>query len=132
VHLDEVPYFDRMIGWRQFAEELNRAAALSEVNTIVLRRDSTVAEAAYYLRDTDIEILTFGRPGSNVEGADDGHWAYGDPETVLLATDRDPSAFGIPLGNADKIGEFPTQSWLSNEGTFTLYRVNPPTEAPPR
>ena len=36
-------------------------------------------------------------------------WAYGDGETVLLATGRDPSTFGIPLDAIDKIGEFPSR-----------------------
>ena len=53
-------------------------------------------------------------------------WVYGDPEPVLLATSADPSAFGIPLGTADKIGEFPVQDYLSSTGMLTLYRVNPP------
>jgi len=127
-HLDEVPYFDRMIGWRQFAEELNRAAALSEINTIVLQGQSKVAEAKYYLRGSDIEILGFGSRDSTTED----RWAYGDAETVLLATDSDPSILGIPLGNADKIGTFPVQSWLSDDGVFSLYRVNPPAETRPR
>ena len=126
----DLPAFDRLMGWRQFAHELSEAAALSDIDTIVLRRDGTVAEAAYYLRDTPIEILAFSRRGrasaSDVEGRRD--WAYGDPEPVLLATSSDPSAFGIPLGTADKIGEFPVQSYLSSTEMFTLYRVNPPSE----
>jgi hypothetical protein len=128
--LDGLPFFDRMVGWRQFAEELNRAAALSEINTIVLQGGDKVAEATYYLRDTSIEILAFDRGGGDpgTEEMRQG-WTYGDPEAVLLATERDPSAFGIPLGNAEKIGEFPSQSWLSDEGVFALYRVNPPAPA---
>ena len=55
-------------------------------------------------------------------------WAYGDPDTVLLATGRDPTAFGIPLNAVDKIGEFPVQSYLSETGLFSLYRINPPAE----
>jgi hypothetical protein len=132
--LEELPFFDRMVGWRQFAEELSRAAALSDVNTIVLQGGNKVAEAIYYLRGTSIEILAFDPAGPDPggEGGAQPGWAYGDPETVLLATERDPSTFGIPLGNADRIGEFPSQSWLSNEGVFALYRVNPPAEpAPP-
>jgi 4-amino-4-deoxy-L-arabinose transferase-like glycosyltransferase len=128
--LEGLPFFDRMIGWRQFAEELSRAAALSEINTIVLQGDNKVAEATYYLRDTSVGILAFDSAGGGEDEARQG-WAYGDPEAVLLATERDPSAFGIPLGNADKIGEFPSQSWLSDEGVFALYRVNPPTPAVP-
>lgn len=123
--LDDVPFFDRMVGWREFAEKLSEAAALSDINTIVLQGESKVAEAAYYLRDTEIEILAFGGTGT------ERNWTYGDPETVLLATERDPSAFGIPLGNADRIGEFPSQTWLSQDGVFALFRINPPTEAPP-
>jgi 4-amino-4-deoxy-L-arabinose transferase-like glycosyltransferase len=126
--LEELPFFDRMVGWRQFAEELSRTAALSDVNTIVLQGGNKVAEAIYYLRDTNIEILAFDPGGQG--GAQPG-WAYGDPKTVLLATEHDPSSFGIPLGNADRIGEFPSQSWLSDEGVFALYRVNPPAEPEP-
>jgi len=128
--LEGLPFFDRMVGWRQFAEELSRAAALSEINTIVLQGDNKVAEATYYLRDTSVGILAFDPAGGGEDEARRG-WAYGDPEAVLLATERDPSVFGIPLGNADKIGEFPSQSWLSDEGVFALYRVNPPTPAEP-
>jgi len=129
--LDEMPLFDRMVGWRHFAEELASAASLSEVNTIVLQGNSKVAEVTYYLRDTGIEILVFGdRGGSEAEAGRQRSWTYGNPETVLLATERDPVTFGIPLGNADRIGEFPSQSWLSEEGVFALYRVNPPAETP--
>lgn len=122
--LETLPFFDRMVGWREFAEKLSEAAALSDINTIVLHGESKVAEVAYYLRNTEIEILAFGATGT------ERNWTYGDPETVLLATERDPSAFGIPLGNADRIGEFPSQSWLSQDGMFALYRINPPPAAP--
>jgi len=131
--LTELPLFDRMVGWRQFAEELETAAGLSDINTVVLQGNSRVAEVSYYLRDSGIEILAFDPHRTNTESDEDGRqrsWAYGSPETVLLATERDPSAFGIPLGNADRIGEFPSQAWLSAEGVFALYRVNPPAEAP--
>jgi len=128
--LGGLPFFDRMVGWRQFAEELSRAAALSEINTIVLQGDNKVAEATYYLRDTGVEIRAFNPSGGGEDQTRKG-WTYGDREAVLLATERDPSVFAIPLGNADKIGEFPSQSWLSDEGVFALYRVNPPTPAEP-
>jgi 4-amino-4-deoxy-L-arabinose transferase-like glycosyltransferase len=128
--LHEVSSLSRMIGWRQFAEGLDRTAALSDINTIVLQGSDKVAEAIYYLRDTEIEILAFNPRGR--QPRDDFErrrsWAYGDPQTVLLATDRDPTAFGIPLGNADEIGEFPVQSWLSDDGMYSLYRVNPPAD----
>lgn len=126
----ELPAFDRLMGWQQFAEELSHAAALSDVSTIVMRGNGVVSEAIYYLRDQPIKILTFSpgeqRPSDIVSGR--STWAYGDPETVLLATNADPAAFGIPLGIADKIGEFPVQSYLSSDGVYSLYRVNPPAE----
>lgn len=125
----ELPAFDRLMGWRQFAENLSEAAALSDLNTIVLR-GGIVAEATYYLRDTPIEILAFTRRSRT--SANDAkrrrRWAYGDPEPILLATSADLSSFGIPIGAADKIGEFPVQTYLKGSGMFTLYRVNPPSE----
>ena len=128
--LAAVPAVNSLVGWKDFAEKLAEAAAVSDVNTVVLRGGSQVAEATYYLRGTDIEIRAFSprgrRPTNDFENR--LGWAYGDPQTILLATGHDPSAFGIPLGTADKIGEFPVQSYLSEDGIFSLYRVNPPAE----
>ncbi len=126
----ELPAINRLLGWHDFSEGLSRAASVSEVKTIVLRGGDQVYEALYYLRGQGLEIRAFnprGRsPSNDVERQ--RSWAYGDAETVLLATGRDPSAFGIPLGAIDKIGEFPVQSYLSASGLFSLYRVNPPSE----
>jgi 4-amino-4-deoxy-L-arabinose transferase-like glycosyltransferase len=126
----EIPFDSRMIGWRDFAEGLHRAASVSEVKTIVLRGSDQVSEALYYLRGTDLDIRAFNprgrRPTDDFERR--RSWAYGDPDTVLLATARDLSAFGIPLGAADKIGEFPVRPSLSPDRIYSLYRVNPPPE----
>jgi 4-amino-4-deoxy-L-arabinose transferase-like glycosyltransferase len=126
----EVPALDRLLGWRQFAEELDRTASNSEVRTVVLRGGDQVYEALYYLRDSDLEIRAFkprGRTPSN-EAERERSWAYGDPDPVLLATGRDPTTFGIPLNGADKIGEFPVQAYLNENRLFSLYRVNPPAD----
>jgi hypothetical protein len=125
------PLDTRMTGWREFADGLSRAAAVSDVDVVVLRGSDQVSEMLYYLRGTDLEIRAFnprGRSPSN-EFERRRSWAYGDPDPVLLATARDPSAFGIPLGAADKIGEFPARSsGLSPDLLYSLYRVNPPAE----
>ncbi len=126
----EVPYGNRLIVWKGFADGLSRAAAVSDVKTVVLRGTDQVSESLYYLRGSDLEIRAFSPRGRSP--TDDFErrlsWAYGDTETVLLATGRDPSAFGIPLGAADKIGEFPVQPYLNADRIFSLYRVNPPAE----
>jgi hypothetical protein len=125
-----VPALDRLLGWRQFAEELDRTASNSEVRTVVLRGGAQVYEALYYLRDSDLEIRAFkprGRTPSN-EAERERSWAYGDPDPILLATGRDPTTFGIPLNGADKIGEFPVQAYLNESRLFSLYRVNPPAD----
>lgn len=130
--LAAVPAVNSLVGWKNFAENLAEAAAVSDIDIVVLRGGSQVAEAAYYLRGMDIEIRAFsprGRRPTNTFEKRLG-WAYGDPETILLATERDPSAFGIPLGTADRIGEFPVQSYLSDNGIYSLYRVNPPADTP--
>jgi hypothetical protein len=127
---DDVPALNRLLGWREFAEGLSRTASNSEVRTVVLRGGDQVYEALYYLRDSDLEIRAFkprGRTPTN-EVERQRSWAYGDPDTVLLAAGRDPTAFGIPLNAVDKIGEFPVQSYLSESGLFSLYRINPPAE----
>jgi hypothetical protein len=127
---DDLPAFNRLLGWREFAEGLNRTASVSDVKTVVLRGGDQVYEALYYLRGSGLEFRAFnprGRtPGNEIERQ--RSWAYGDADTVLLATGRNPSAFGIPLGAIDKIGEFPVQSYLSDGGLFSLYRINPPAE----
>ena len=128
--LAEIPFDSRMLGWRSFAEGLSRAASVSDVKTVVLRGNDQVSESLYYLRDSDLDIRAFSPRGLG-QAADFERrrtWAYGDPDTVLLATGRDPSAFGIPLGAADKIGEFPVPSYLSPDRIYSLYRVNPPAE----
>jgi 4-amino-4-deoxy-L-arabinose transferase-like glycosyltransferase len=127
--LAEIPFDSRMLGWRDFAEGLSRAASVSDVKTVVLRGGDEVSESLYYLRGTDLDIRAFSPRGLG-PAADLGRrtWAYGDPDTVLLATGRDPSAFGIPLGAADKIGEFPVPSYLNADRIYSLYRVNPPAE----
>jgi hypothetical protein len=128
--LAEIPFDSRMLGWRSFAEGLSRAASVSDVKTVVLRGNDQVSASLYYLRDSGLDIRAFSPRG--LGGAADLErrrtWAYGDPDTVLLATARDPSAFGIPLGVADKIGEFPVPSYLSPDRIYSLYRVNPPAE----
>ena len=126
----DVPAFNRLLGWREFAQEMERVASVSEVNQIVISGGNKVSESIYYLRDADLEILAFNPRGRRATDEFERRhsWAYGDPETILLATARDPTAYGIPIGTADKIGEFPVQSFLSEEGIFSLYRVNPPTE----
>jgi len=127
--LAEIPFDSRMLGWRSFAEGLSRAASVSDVKTVVLRGNDQVSESLYYLRDSDLDIRAFSPRGLG-QAADFERrtWAYGDPDTVLLATGRDPSAFGIPLGAADKIGEFPVPSYLNPDRIYSLYRVNPPAE----
>ena len=128
--LAEIPFDSRMLGWRSFAEGLSRAASVSDVKTVVLRGTNQVSESLYYLRGTDLDIRAFSPrgPGPAPDFERRRTWAYGDPDTVLLATGRDPSAFGIPLGAADKIGEFPVPSYLSPDRIYSLYRVNPPAE----
>ena len=125
-----IPSFNRLVGWQDFAKNLAEAAAVSDLNTVVLRSGNQIAEANYYLRGQNIEILAFSprgrRPDNDFEMLHS--WAYGDPQPILLATAGDPSAFGIPLGTADKIGEFQVQSYLSSMNIFSLYRVNPPSE----
>ena len=126
----DLPAVNRLLGWSAFAEGLSRAASVSDVKTVVLSGGDQVYEALYYLRGSGLEIRAFnprGRsPSNDVERQ--RSWAYGDAETVLLATGRNPSAFGIPLGAIDKIGEFPVQSYLSGSRVFSLYRINPPAE----
>jgi hypothetical protein len=128
--LANFPLDTRMTGWRQFADGLGRAAAVSEVKVVVLRGSDQVSEMLYYLRGTDLEIRAFnprGRtPADELERR--RSWAYGDPDPILLATPRDPTAFGIPLGAADKIGEFPGRSSLGPDLVYSLYRINPPAE----
>lgn len=125
-----VPAFNRLVGWQEFANGLDAAAAASEVKAVVLRGGDRVYESLYYLRDTDLEIRVFNPRGRSPK--DDFErsrgWAYGDTETILLATSRDPSSFGIPAGNAHRIGGFPVQSHFSHSGFFSLYRINPPAK----
>ncbi len=126
----EPPGLNRLLGWEDFAEGLSRAASVSDVNTVVLRSGDQVYEALYYLRGRPLEIRAFRPRGRQpVDDVDrQRSWAYGDSETVLLATGQDPSTFGIPLDAIDKIGEFPVQSYLSSSGVFSLYRINPPAD----
>ena len=128
--LAEIPFDSRMLGWRGFAEGLSKAVSVSDIKTIVLRGNDQVSESLYYLRDSSLDIRAFSPRGPErpADFEQRRTWAYGDPDTVLLATGRDPSAFGIPLGAADKIGEFPVPSYLSPDRIFSLYRVNPPAE----
>jgi 4-amino-4-deoxy-L-arabinose transferase-like glycosyltransferase len=125
-----VPSFNRLVGWQEFANDLEAAAAASEINAVVLRGGDRVYESLYYLRDTELEIRVFNPRGRipKDEFELSRGWAYGDTETILLATPRDPSSFGIPAGNAHRIGGFPVQTHFSQSGIFSLYRINPPAK----
>lgn len=125
-----IPAINRVVGWGSFAENLADAADLSDVKIVVLSGGDQVSESIYYLRDTDLEIRAF-KPRGRIPDNDferQRSWAYGDPDTVLLATRRDPVSFGIPLGGAETLGEFKVPVYLSRNQIFTLYRVNPPAE----
>ena len=122
---------DRLVGWRNFSLGLAQTVSASDVKTVVLDRADQAFEVLYYLRGSALDIRTFlprGRAPRNDFQQQRG-WAYGDSEPVLLATGRNPSAFGIPLGAAAKIGDFPVASGLDPDGVLSLYRVNPPTDS---
>ncbi|WP_075217978.1 ArnT family glycosyltransferase [Mongoliimonas terrestris] len=48
--------FERVLGWRAFAEAVRQAAVETGSRTVVLDRRSDVAAVLYYLRDSDLAI----------------------------------------------------------------------------
>lgn len=126
----DVPAINRLVGWKGFAENLADAAGVSDVKIVILRGGDQVSESIYYLRDGDLDIRAFKPRGRVAEDDFERRqsWAYGDPDTILLATRRDPASFGIPPGGAEKLGEFQVPLFLSRDRIFALYRVNPPAE----
>ena len=96
----DVPAINRVVGWHGFADNLGRATKSSDVKIVVLNGGDQVSESIYYLRDKDLDIRAFKPRGRVAEDDFERRqsWAYGDPETILLATRRDPASFGIPPG----------------------------------